>query len=224
MTEPSDMQVKKLNKGDVLWWHGEFATTIAFVDKGRLGIKTEDGLIGVVGPDGVIGESALLAEGGVVPKRRAAVIAIEESAVTEYPVSFVREGAGVGIPRKVLRTLIGQTVTSACFVLAAHPDVPLVTQSMSALISSLSASKEMVADVKSWKDFAPDFAYLFALRDTIGELRTRLVPAKYFLARSEALLRASALLKSIVTDPEIAEFLDKFIDVEKERIEAVEMV
>ena len=217
------MQVKKLNKGDVLWWHGEFATTIAFVDKGRLGIKTEDGLIGVVGPDGVIGESALLAEGGVVPKRRAAVIAIEESTVTEYPVSFVREGAGVGIPRKVLRTLIGQTVTSACFVLAAHPEVPLVTQSMSALISSLSDSKEMVADVRSWKDFAPDFAYLFALRDTIGELRARLVPAKYFVARSEALLRASTLLKSIVTDPEIAEFLDKFIAVEKERIEAVEM-
>ena len=152
------MQVKKLNKGDVLWWHGEFATTIAFVDKGRLGIKTEDGLIGVVGPDGVIGESALLAEGGVVPKRRAAVIAIEESSVTEYPVSFVREGVGVGLPRKVLRTLIGQTITSACFILAAHPNAPLVTQSMTALIRSLSDSKEMVADVKNWTDFAPDFS------------------------------------------------------------------
>jgi CRP-like cAMP-binding protein len=218
------MQVKKLNKGDVLWWHGEFATTIAFVDKGRLGIKSEEGLIGVVGADGVIGESALLAEGGVVPKRRAAVIAIEESVVTEYPVSFVREGAGVGLPRKVLRTLIGQTVTSACFVLAAHPDVPLVMQSMSALIRSLSESKQMVSDVKNWKDFAPDFAYLFALRDAIGDLRTRLVPAKYFVARSESLLRASALLKTLVADADIATFLDKFIAVEKERIEAVEMV
>jgi hypothetical protein len=139
-------------------------------------------------------------------------------------VSFVREGAGVGIPRKVLRTLIGQTVTSACFVLAAHPDVPLIMQSMSALIRSLSESKEMVGDVKDWKDFAPDFAYLFALRDTIGDLRTRLVPAKHFVARSEALLRASALLKNLVSDPEIAAFLDKFIAVEKERIEAVESV
>ena len=218
------MQVKKLNKGDVLWWHGEFATTIAFVDKGRLGIKTEDGLIGVVGPDGVISESALLAEGGVVPKRRAAVIAIEESTVTEYPVSFVREGVGVGLPRKVLRTLIGQTITSACFILAAHPNHALVNQSMTALIQSLSASKGMVADVKNWSDFAPDFSYLFALRDSIGELRARLVPAKYFLARSEALLRASTVLKGIVTDPEIAAFLDKFIEVEKARIEAVESV
>lgn len=218
------MQVKKLNKGDVLWWHGEFATTIAFVDKGRLGIKTEDGLIGVVGPDGVIGESALLAEGGVVPKRRAAVIAIEESAVTEYPVSFVREGVGVGIPRKVLRTLIGQTITSACFILAAHPNHPLATQSMTALIRSLSDSKEMVAEVRDWADFAPDFNYLFALRDSIGELRGRLVPAKYFVARSEALLRASTVLKGIVTDPELAEFLDRFIEVEKARIEAVEIV
>lgn len=218
------MQVKKLNKGDVLWWHGEFATTIAFVDKGRLGIKTEDGLIGVVGPDGVIGESALLAEGGVVPKRRAAVIAIEESSVTEYPVSFVRDGVGVGIPRKVLRTLIGQTITSACFILAAHPSSPLVTQSMSALIRSLSESKGMVADVKNWTDFAPDFSFLFALRDSVGELRARLVPAKYFVARSEALLRASTVLKGIVTDPEIAAFLDRFIEVEKARIEAVESV
>ena len=218
------MQTRKLNKGDVLWWHGEFATTIAFVDKGRLGIKTEDGLIGIVGPPGVIGESALLAEGRVVPKRRAAVIAIEESVVTEYHVSFVRDGMGVGIPRKVLRTLIGQTITSACFVLAAHPDVPLVTQSMSALISSLSDSKEMVRDVKDWEAFAPHFAFLFALRDSIGELRNRLVPAKYFIARSDALLRASDVLRGLVSDPEIAEFLDKFIEVEKERIEAVESV
>jgi CRP-like cAMP-binding protein len=218
------MQVKRLNRGDVLWWHGEFATTIAFVDKGRLGIKTEDGLIGVVGPQSVIGESALLAEGGVPPKRRAAVIAIEESAVTEYPVSFVRAGMGFGLPRKVLRTLIGQTITSACFVLAAHPDVPLVTQSMSALISSLSDSKEMVREVKDWEAFVPDFTYLFALRDAIGEIRDRLVPAKYFFARSEALLRASDILRGLVSDPEIAEFLDKFIEVEKERIEAVESV
>ncbi len=218
------MQIKKLNKGDVLWWHGEFATTIAFVDKGRLGIKTEEGLIGVVGPEGVIGESALLAEGGEVPKRRAAVIAIEDSSVTEYPVSFVREGVGVGLPRRILRTLIGQTITSACFVLAAHPDVPLVTQSMSALIRSLSDSKGMVADVRNWTDFAPDFAYLFALRDAISDLRARLVPAKYFVARSEALLRASDVLKGLVTDPELSEFLDKFIAVEKERIEAVESV
>ena len=82
----------------------------------------------------------------------------------------------------------------------------------------------MVADVKNWTDFAPDFAYLFALRDSISELRGRLVPAKYFVARSEALLLASAVLKGIVTDPEIAAFLDKFIEVEKERIEAVESV
>ena len=218
------MQVKKLNKGDVLWWHGEFATTIAFVDKGLLGIKTEEGLIGVVGPEGVIGESALLAEGGVVPKRRAAVIAIQESQVTEYPVSFIREGVGVGIPRKVLRTLIGQTITSACFVLAAHPDEPLVTQSMSALIRSLLDAKHLVHEVRSWTDFAPDFAYLFALRDAIGDLRTRMVPAKYFVARNEALLRASGVLKGLVADPDLAAFLDKFIEVEKERIEAVESV
>lgn len=218
------MQTKKLNKGDVLWWHGEFATTIAFVDSGRLGIKTEEGLIGIVGPPGVIGESALLAEGRVVPKRRAAVIAVQESTVTEYPVSFVREGLGVGIPRKVLRSLIGQTITSACFVLTAHSDVPLVTKSMSALISSLSDSKEMVRDVRDWEAFAPHFTYLFALRDSIGELRDRLVPAKYFFARNDALLQASDVLKKLVADPEIAEFLDKFIELERERIEAVESV
>jgi len=218
------MQTRNLKKGDVLWWHGEFATTIAFVDKGRLGIKTEEGLIGIVGPPSVIGESALLAEGGVVPKRRAAVIAVQESVVTEYPVSFVREGLGVGIPRKVLRTLIGQTITSACFVLTAHSDVPLVTQSMSALIDSLSDSKDMVKEVKDWEAFAPDFAYLFALRDAIGELRDRLVPAKYFFARSEELLRASDVLKKLIKDPELAEFLDKFIELERERIEAVEAI
>jgi hypothetical protein len=95
---------------------------------------------------------------------------------------------------------------------------------MSALIRSLSESKDLVHEVKSWAEFAPDFAYLFALRDAIGDLRSRLVPAKYFVARNEALLRASSVLKGLVTDPDLAAFLDKFIEVEKERIEAVESV
>ena len=41
---------------------------------------------------------------------------------------------------------------------------------------------------------------------------------------SEALLRASRILKGLVGDPEIEEFLDNFIRVERERIEAVESV
>ncbi|MBK5257122.1 MAG: cyclic nucleotide-binding domain-containing protein [Vicinamibacteria bacterium] len=218
------MQVKKLMKGDVLWAHGELATTIAFVDDGRLGIKTEDGLISIVGPAGVIGESALLAEAGEPPQRRAAVIALQPSIVTEYPVSFVQESVGAGLPRRILRTLIGQTITNACFVLAAHPDVPLITKSMSALIHNLAESKSMVGNVRSWEAFSTDFAYLFSLRDAVGDVRTRMVPIAFFVTRSEALLEASANLKRLVGDPEIAKFLDSFIAVEKERIEAVEFV
>ena len=218
------MNVRKLSKGDVLWAHGELATTIAFVDDGRLGIKTEDGLINIVGPDGVIGESALLAGAGGEPTRRAAVIALQPSVVTEYPVGFVRESIGAGLPRRILRTLIGQTITNACFVLAAHPDVPLITKSMSALIHSLAASKSMIADVRDWEAFSTDFAYLFSVRDAVGDVRARMVPVEFFVTRSEALLDASASLKRLVTDPDIARFLDKFIEVERERIEAVESV
>lgn len=218
------MQVKRLKKGDVLWVHGELATTIAFVDDGRVGIKNEDGLINIVGPDGVIGESALLAEAGGSPTRRAAVIALEPSIVTEYPVSFVQESVGAGLPRRILRTLIGQTITSACFVLAANPDAPLITKSMSALIHSLAESKTMVADVRSWEAFSVDFAYLFSMRDAIGDIRARLVPVAFFVTRSEALLQASANLKRLVEDPDIASFLEKFIEAERERIEVVESV
>lgn len=218
------MHVRKLEKGDVLWAHGDLATTIAFVDDGRLGIKTEDGLISIVGADGIIGESALLAEAGIAPVRKAAVVAIVPSIVTEYPVSFVREGVGAGVPRRVLRTLIGHTITSACFILAAHPDAPLITKSMTALIRSLAESKAMVADVRSWEDFSTDFPYLAALRDAIDGMRARVVPVEFFVTRSEALLHASANLKRLVEDPEIAAFIDKFIAVEKQRIEAVESV
>ncbi len=172
----------------MLWWHGEFATTIAFVGQGPSASR---------------------------PRKA------EESSVTEYPVSFVRDGLGAGLPRKVLRTLIGQTVTSACFVLAAHLDVPLVTQSMSALIRSLCESKGMVADVRERKGFLPTFSICSCCATPSG-VAHRLVPAKYFLARSEAPLRDSTALKTIVSDPEIAAFIDKFIAVEKERIEAVE--
>lgn len=218
------METKKLKKGDVLWSHGESATTIAFVDSGRLGIKTEDGLVGLVGPPGVIGESALLPQGGGIPVRRAAVIAIEDSAVTEFPASFVREGVGAGVHRKILRSLIGQTTTSACFVLAAHFDVPLVTQSLMALIQSLANSKHLVREVRDWKAFAPDFAYLFSLRNAVDQMQTDLVPARHFVSRNADLLRATDLLKAVVQDPDLGALLDKFIEVEKERIEAVEAV
>ena len=63
------MQVRKLAKGDVLWAHGDLASTVAFVDDGRVGIKNDEGLINIVGPDGIIGESALLATAGVSPMR-----------------------------------------------------------------------------------------------------------------------------------------------------------
>ena len=149
-------------------------------------------------------------------------MAIEDSSVTEFPVSFVHEGLGAGVPRKILRSLIGQTVTSACFVLAAHPNVALVGQSMKALIQSLSKSRSLVGDVREWAVFAPDFAYLYALRDATDLLRRRMVPLRHFVSRNDDLLRASNSLKDLVEDPEIAALLDKFIAVEKERIEAVE--
>ena len=138
--------------------------------------------------------------------------------------SFVRESVGAGLPRRVLRTLIGQTITSACFVLAAHPDTPLITRSMSALIHSLAESKTMVSDVRNWPEFSTDFAYLFALRDAVSSIRTSVVPVAFFVTRNDALLQASANLKRLVSDPEIQTFLDKFIEVERERIEAVETV
>ena len=218
------MQVRKLEKGDVLWAHGDLASTVAFVDDGRVGIKTEDGLINIVGADGIIGESALLAEAGVPPLRRAAVIALGPTTVTEYPVSFVRESIGVGLPRRILRTLIGHTITSACFIMAAHPEIRLITKSMSALIHNLAESKAMISDVRDWDEFSADFAYLAALRDAVDQMRSRLVPVEFFITRSESLLRASANLKRLVADPDIAAFIDKFIAVEKQRIEVVENV
>ena len=74
-----------LSRGSVLWYTGDGAKSFAIVESGKLGVKTEKGLVGVVWPKMVLGEAALLALDGEEPRRTSTVFALEEGTTVVIP-------------------------------------------------------------------------------------------------------------------------------------------
>src|SRR5438045_3762218 len=81
-----------LSRDTVLWEAGDAARGIGILEKGRLGARTEKGgLIGVMLPHMVLGDSALLGNPEAPDRRTATIFALEDDTViTEYPVGEVK--------------------------------------------------------------------------------------------------------------------------------------
>jgi len=124
-----------LGKDTVLWEEGDVARDIAVVTRGRLGARTEKGLMGVILPPMVVGESALF--GTVRPERRTATLfALEDGTqVRQYPADVVRqalEGGDESLVRQVVNTLVGQICRNLLMVITsrrgyAFIDTPLMS-------------------------------------------------------------------------------------------------
>ena len=63
-----------LSKGDFLWEAGDIARNIGIVETGKLGVRSGRGIVGIVAPKMVLGESALLMLDGQAQLRSAAVV------------------------------------------------------------------------------------------------------------------------------------------------------
>ena len=68
------MRKVTLSKGDFLWEAGDVARNIGIVESGKLGIRSARGIVGIVTPKMVLGESALLMLDGQAQTRSAAVV------------------------------------------------------------------------------------------------------------------------------------------------------
>jgi CRP-like cAMP-binding protein len=68
-----------LNRDTVLWEAGDAARAIGVLDKGRLGARTDKGLMGVMLPGMVLGDSALLGDGA--ERRTATIYALNDDTV-----------------------------------------------------------------------------------------------------------------------------------------------
>jgi CRP-like cAMP-binding protein len=215
-------KVVTLSRGAVLWHAGDAAREVAVVESGKLGAYNEHGLVGVIWPAMVLGETALLAlDGGPDERRTATVSALEdETRVTAYPAEAVRDAIAGGddsLTRRVLETLVGQICRNLLIVLSArrgqaHLEAPL--QGLLRGIVDDAASGRLPGD---WEAFRTSTRFLSDVRDMSERALETFGPDP--VARGEMVEGASRLLGEILGGREAPSGLQDFLRAEREKSE-----
>ncbi len=207
-----------LSKESVLWESGDSARTFAILESGRLGVKTDKGLAGVVWPNMVVGEAAILAFEGEKPRRTATVFALEESTVTEYPAFVAKQSFEENqylLGRAVLMTLIGQIARNCLLLMTTHKHNPFVSVPFKALMQGLVQTyKPHVDGMSTWDDFLFSFQYLSATRDYTEAMQQKLMVAS---ADKDAIFKASEITHEFFKERDDLPFLKDFLNAEIER-------
>jgi len=210
-----------LSKNAILWETGETARNIAIVEKGRLGVRAGQLLIGVIPPRMILGEAALLGTEPDMPRRTATVFALEDDTqVTEYSPALVRKMFDLDDPAiamTILRTLVGQVGKHCLLIVSANKDYPLIREiTRETMRGVIQASRELPS-VKTWDAFMRVFSFLVSLRDALSGL------SQAYLGgvgdRAELVDRSSAMVRQLLggEDQDLARTLEEFIGLEKER-------
>ncbi len=208
------MHRRALPRDGVLWWRGDPARSVGVVERGRLGIRTEAGLLDVVPAGGVVGEAALLEVGQAVPPGRTAdVVVLEDgTVVVEYDLDELAEAAG--IPELVLRALMAQTARNHLVVAAAQRTHALIGAAVDGLLETLSACAQRLHDIGGPGQFQAAFRFLYRLREASDAQRRDLLPGQ----RSEVVARQVLETgRHRMPDPELAALLEACLLAEAER-------
>lgn len=213
-----------LRKGAYLWDAGDAARTVAVLEWGRLGVKTDQGIVGVLTPRTVLGETALLTPDGPPRRRTASVVSLlDDTAVTEYAVETVRQafaGGSSPLAPLILTTLVSQTCRNALLILAANRGRPVVETPVKGLLTNISQTARLVKDAASWEDFRFAFEFLSALRDFSDDLRARF--AADTPALSEQVRKASTVVGGWFAELGLESHLEEFVAAERERARLLE--
>jgi len=208
-----------LGKGAYLWDMGDSARNLAVLESGRLGVRSEGKLIGLITPKMVLGESALLTLDGSAHNRTAAVVALEnDTTVSEYPASMFRHTFDAGnhsVGHLILMTLIGQTCRNFMLIVAAHKERLAVASLLKGEVQALGQAAGEARNIKSWDDFIWTFKYLYHHRDHSDRMRTELV--QYLASDSDALIKASEMMRELLKGQDVVNYLEEFITAERER-------
>jgi CRP-like cAMP-binding protein len=206
-----------LSKGAVLWEAGDGARTIGVLECGRLGIRTERGLVGVVSPKSVVGEGALFGLEGAHQRRSATLYALEdETTVTEYPASSVKQLIESGndvVGSLVLGTLAGQATRNLLIVAAAHKGRNAVELPLRGLLQGLLQASRRLKGTTFWDEFLLSFRFLHELREYSGALRDDL-PAEAAAGIQQS-IEASELVESLI-DQDAVRDIESLLAQEKE--------
>jgi len=213
-----------LSKDAVLWEAGDAAKTFAILESGKLGVKTDKGLAGVIYPNMVLGESAIMSYEGEKPRRTASVIAFEENTtVTEYPAHVVKQGFDGGqnpLAKAVLTTLIGHISRNCLVLMTAHKLNPFIALPFKSLMQSLVQTyKAQIAGITSWEDFLFTFQFLSATRDYTEQMQQKLMIAS---ADKDAVFKASEITHDFFKGRDELTFVKEFLTAEQERRDWIE--
>ncbi len=214
-------RISILGKDTVLWNAGDIARTIGLVEKGKLGIRSEQGMAGFILPKMVLGEAAILGLFGHEPRRTAEVFAVDEdTTVSEYPVSYLK-GLGdeptVDLRTAVLGTLLGQICRNCLLILRAHQGSATHAQPFRGLIDSLvNTNPARMELAHSFDGFTLAFRFLVETRDYTDGVRRLLVPESYDRKSAQ---KASEVIVEILTHQGDTNLIAEFMKAEEEAFE-----
>lgn len=209
-----------LSKGDFLWEAGDVARNIGIVETGKLGIRSGNGIVGIIAPKMVFGESALLKTDGKAHTRSAALVALEDTSVTEYSASLFQQTFESGrhdVGHLVLLSLIGQICRNNLLVMAAHGEKLVVAALLRSQVQAMGETAAQCRQVKDWDSFLWTFNYLIHLRANSDRMRDELVTTQ--MAETEALAKASEMMKSLVQGKDIVPHIEALINADKAKSE-----
>jgi CRP-like cAMP-binding protein len=211
----------RLGKDAVLWEAGDVARDVAVVGQGRLGVRTDAGIVGVVLPKMVLGETALFMGERRQEHRTATVFAIDESTeVTTHSAADVRTALEAGddtIARQVLTTLLGQTCRNLLMAISARRNEPLFDDPLHRLVQGLVKDAGRIPRYTTWASFMLAFTFLSDLRDLSDRVLGELGPDPS--SRLEMVANAAQALTRLGEGVDILPVVEAFLDAERARSE-----
>jgi hypothetical protein len=208
-----------LSREAVLWEAGDVAREIAVVEAGRLGVRTDGGVVGIVLPKMVVGETALLSLQGQPQPRAATLFALDDDTqVVARPAESYRsafEGGETAIVDPILRTLVGQTCRNLLMVVSARSGDPFVDEPLLGLVRGIAQDVARPMPARTWPAFMATFSLLCDLRDMSDRLLGRLGPEPS--QRLELVESASQALARLTGSEDARPMIEAFLDAERER-------
>jgi hypothetical protein len=206
-----------LSKDAVLWEEGDVARDIAVVVKGRLGARTQRGLMGVILPPMVLGESALFADQPHC--RTATVFALEDGAqVIQYPADVVRlalEGGDESLVRQIVNNLVGQICRNLLMVVSTKRGYSFIDRPLMALCREVVQDAQQQRPIRDWDNLLLTFRFLYDLRDVSDRLLDSLGPN--VAERGEMIVNASQVLTQLAEGEDIRPLIEAFLQAEQQK-------
>jgi CRP-like cAMP-binding protein len=212
-------KVISLSKDTVLWEAGDTARNVAVVNKGKLAARTEQGVVGIILPNMVLGETALFGDEGSSVRRTATIVALEEeTVVTEYAASEVRlafEGGDDALMHQVVQNLVGQIARNLAMVVSARRGYAFIDGPLTGLLEGLVRDAQQAPAIRTWDTLLATCRFLHDLRDLSDRLLDRLGPAPG--ERGDLLENASQMVTQLGGGQDIQPVLEAFLNAEMEK-------